>query len=76
MVAAVAGPVRRRIQLLIDRRFFRRRYDAERILGSFASMLRDEVDLGTLSSELHATVTQAVQPAGVSVWIRQGRAAS
>jgi hypothetical protein len=74
LVAALFGPLRRRLQVAIDRRLYRRRYDAERVLGGFASMLRDEIDLGALSSELQATVTQAVQPSRVSVWIRRGEA--
>jgi hypothetical protein len=75
LVAALFRPLRRRLQTRIDRRLFRRRYDAEHVLGAFASMLRDEIDLGALSSELRATVTQTVQPSVVSVWIR-GREAS
>jgi hypothetical protein len=76
LVAALFGPLRRRLQGAIDRRLYRRRYDAERVLGGFASMLRDEIDLGALSSELQATVTQAVQPSSVSVWIRRGGGSS
>jgi hypothetical protein len=70
VVAAVFGPARRRLQGGIDRRLYRRRYDAERVLGAFSALLRDQLDLGALSSELQATVTQAVQPSRVSVWIR------
>jgi hypothetical protein len=73
LVAALFGPLRRRLQTAIDRRLYRRRYDAERVLGSFASLLRDQLDLGALSSELQATVTQAVQPSRVTVWIRAAR---
>jgi MFS family permease len=69
-VAALFGPARRRLQNGIDRRLYRRRYDAERVLGAFASLLRDQLDLGALSTELQATVTQSVQPSRVSVWIR------
>jgi hypothetical protein len=70
LVAALFGPLRRRLQGAIDRRLYRRRYDAERVLGSFASLLRDQLDLGALSSELQATVAQAVQPTRVGVWFR------
>jgi MFS family permease len=70
-VAALFRPARRRIQAVIDRRLYRRRYDAERVLGTFASRLRDELDLTTLSGELQAVVAQAVQPSLVGVWIRQ-----
>ncbi len=71
LVAALFRPLRRRLQTGIDRRLYRRRYDAERVLGAFASLLRDQLDLGALSTELQATVTQAVQPSSVSVWIRR-----
>jgi hypothetical protein len=72
-VAALFGPARRRLQNGIDRRLYRRRYDAERVLGAFASLLRDQLDLGALSTELQATVTRSVQPSRVSVWIRGPR---
>jgi hypothetical protein len=71
-VAALFGPLRRRLQGAIDRRMYRRRYDAERVIGTFAVLLRDEIDLGRLSTELRSTVAQAVQPSRVSVWIREG----
>ena len=48
-----------------------RKYDAERVLGSFASRLRDELDLEALSEELRAAVSQTVQPARLGVWIRR-----
>src|SRR5262249_59268511 len=70
VVAALFGPARRRIQAVIDRRFFRRRYDAERVLAAFSSRLRDELDLESLSGELRFAVAEAVQPDAVSVWIR------
>jgi MFS family permease len=74
-VAALFRPVRRRLQDRIDRRLYRRRYDAERVLGSFASRLRDELDLDALSVELLAAVSQTVQPARMGVWIRRREAA-
>jgi hypothetical protein len=74
-VAALFRPARRRIQGVIDRRLYRRRYDAEQVLGSFSSRLRDELDLDALSSELLAAVSQTVQPAQIGVWIR-GRGAA
>ncbi len=73
VVAALFGPARRRIQRVIDRRFFRRRYDAERVLTAFSSRLRDELDLESLSGELRVAVAEAVQPDAVSVWIRGSR---
>jgi hypothetical protein len=69
-VAAAAGPLRRRIQTLIDRRFYRRRYDAERTLADFGARLRDEVDVDELRALLRHAAEQTVQPAGVAVWIR------
>ncbi len=70
VVAALAGPARRRIQALIDRRFYRRRYDAERVLTEFGSRLRDEVDVDELRRMLGATAERTVQPERVGVWIR------
>jgi hypothetical protein len=52
--------------------FYRRRYDAQRTLERFATRLRDQVDLDALPIELMTTVTEAMQPAHVSLWIRQG----
>jgi len=69
-VAAAAGPLRRRIQTLIDRRFYRRRYDAERTLAEFGARLRDEVDVDELRGLLRHAAEQTVQPARVAVWIR------
>jgi MFS family permease len=71
VVAALFRPVRRRLQDRIDRRLFRRRYDAERVLGSFASRLRDELDLDALRGELLSAVSQTVQPSTIAVWIRR-----
>ena len=74
VVAALFGPARRRIQALIDRRFYRRRYDAERVLAGFSARLRDEIELDTLSSEIRSAVTGAMQPSAVTIWIRPGEA--
>jgi hypothetical protein len=70
VVAALFGPARRRIQALIDRRFYRRRYDAERVLAGFSARLRDELELETLSSEIRSAVSGAMQPRTVALWIR------
>ena len=70
LVAALFGPARRRIQAVIDRRLYRRRYDAEKVTAAFAARLRDELDLDALSGELRLAATQAVQPESVGVWIR------
>ncbi len=68
-VAAAFRPVRYRVQVLVDRRFNRARYDAQQVVASFAGRLRDEIDLDTLRSELLLVVRRAVQPRGASVWV-------
>ena len=69
-VAGLFNPVRVRLQALVDRRFYRRKYDAERMLELFSVRLRDEIDLDTLVVELGGLLEETVQPAHISLWLR------
>jgi hypothetical protein len=70
VIAASFDPLRRRIQAIVDRRFYRRKYDARKVLEAFSSKLRDETDLELLDKNLVGLVKETVQPEHASLWLR------
>jgi hypothetical protein len=73
VVAALFLPLRARLQQVVDRRFNRRRYDAQQTLAAFSTCIRHQVELGGLCAELQAVIESTVQPVHISVWLRETR---
>jgi hypothetical protein len=69
-VATLFQPVRGRVQDVIDRSFYRHRYDRARLLDAFTARLRDEVDIDSVRTDLLAVVQTTMEPAHASVWLR------
>ncbi len=71
-IAALFNPIRKRVQNFIDRRFYRKKYDAQQVLTCFAHTARDETDIEVLSNELVQVVQESIQPENIGIWLKKG----
>jgi uncharacterized membrane-anchored protein YjiN (DUF445 family) len=69
IIAILAEPIRRQVQNILDRRFYRQKYDAERTMEEFIDGLRDDVNLQSLSDRLQTMVQETLQPEEISLWL-------
>ncbi len=71
LIAALFAPLRRRVQDVIDRRLYRKKYDAEKVLADFQKNLRDEVDMETLKANLIGVLDDTMQPTRIALWVKE-----